>query len=247
MTQATRLMIGVPEKPAWVAGEHERSKLVTQRLFFERGLHLRCIAIPDCAWIGHARAAIVAKFMASDCTHLLMIDNDVSWQPEDIFRVLGHDVPFVGAVQPARKREGKFQLGTRSREPGAGRFKYDPATQLLTAERISAAFNLIRRDCIERLMEAHPHLQARRAADWYMKGDEAAKPYFYGFWEQRIVDGDWPGEDHAFCDRLVDAGIPVMVDPWIKLGHWVEVCRYGSLGEYHGLPVPGIEASGEAA
>ena len=35
----------------------------------------------DCPSIGLARARLVAQFMASDCTHLLMCDADMSFEP----------------------------------------------------------------------------------------------------------------------------------------------------------------------
>jgi hypothetical protein len=227
-----KLMIGCPAKPAHVAVAHEQAKIATLNLMRRHNIPVYTLPVSDCAWIGHARAALTAKFMISGATHLLMIDNDVSWKAEDVLRMLTHDVPFVGAIQADRKR-GTFFVGRRrggEDDEWIGG-KYDEVTQLLACERLSAAFNLIRRDCIERLMEAHPHLQAHKSAKWFMKNDVAAQPYFYGFWEQRIVDGDWPGEDHAFCDRMIDAGIPVFVDPWIELGHWVEIERYGCLGD----------------
>ena len=237
---AVKLIIASPMKPAHVAAAHESSKLQTQRLLIERGIKLRSIGIPDCAWIGHARAAIAAKVMAAYraglATHLLMIDNDVSWHPEDVVKLLEHDVPFVGAVQADRKR-GTFLLGRRSgTDIRRVVHKYDSKTGLLQAERISAAFQLIKPEVFERMMEAYPELQARKAADWYLKSDEAAKPFFYGLWAQHCENGDWPGEDHAFCDRMVDAGIPLLVDPWVKLGHWVEIERYGCLGDTMTMP-----------
>lgn len=245
-----RLMIASPCKPAALSCAYVLSLMNTKKLLDRHGVHLRYVAIPDCAWIGHGRAAINAIFMGSDCTHLLMIDSDISWAAEDVVRLIEHDVPFVGAIQPSRKMDGKFQFGSRAARndaEGKGKVRYNGKTGLMIAERISGAFTLIRRDCIERMMQAYPELHVFEEAAWYLPDDIKARPFFYAFWAQHCENGYWPGEDHAFCDRMNDAGIPTLVDPWVELGHWVEVCKQGSVADYYKLADQINAAAGEAA
>jgi len=50
--------------------------------------------------IDHCRNLIVKKFLATDCTHLLMIDDDIVPPVETLERLLFHDKEIVGAVCP---------------------------------------------------------------------------------------------------------------------------------------------------
>ena len=114
--------------------------------------------IQDCPSIGHARSRLVAQFMASPCTHMLMIDGDMAWSAQSVKRLLGHNVPFVGVSGPDKHTEKLF-VGKQ----GAGHgemvaFKYDVERGLLTVDRLGACFMLIRRDCIETMMAAYPEL-----------------------------------------------------------------------------------------
>ena len=43
------------------------------------------------ALIGRARAAMMAKFLASQATHLLFADSDTGFEPGTVFRLLGTD------------------------------------------------------------------------------------------------------------------------------------------------------------
>jgi len=228
-----KLCIHSPAKPAWLCDGYRVSLQRTLDLL--EGQLIACDAPPairDCPWIGHARAAINAMFMASDCTHLLMIDSDIDWRPEDVVRMLEHDVQLVAAVAADRKT-GKFLLGGWNGEAvGEGRFQYDKATALIKAGRVSSAFILIHRGAIDAMMLAHPDLYAHRSAEWFLKdATPSTVSYFYAFWEQRVDGGNWPGEDHAFCDRAAEAGVQLYVDPHVVLGHNVGVRLSGCLAD----------------
>lgn len=50
-----------------------------------------------------ARNQIVATFLASDCTHLLMVDSDAVLHPQTLMRLLSWDVPVVSALAFMRR------------------------------------------------------------------------------------------------------------------------------------------------
>jgi hypothetical protein len=167
----------------------------------------------DCASIAHARNRLVAQFMAMDCSHLLMMDGDMTWNVEAVIRMLEHDVPFVAAAA-ALRTTGKFQVGLAGQGTGRVQTGYDPTTGLMAVPRIGACFMLVRRDAIERLMEAHRDLWLE-----HEEIDEKLRPFHYAFFQMRAEAGWMPTEDFFFCDRMWAAGVPVIADPWIELGH----------------------------
>ena len=53
--------------------------------------------------VDDARNVIVQEFLLSDCSHLVFLDADVSWDPEDIVTLCQSDKALVGGVYPWRK------------------------------------------------------------------------------------------------------------------------------------------------
>jgi hypothetical protein len=68
---------------------------------------------PFKAPIDHCRNTIVKKFLATDCTHLLMIDDDIVPPAATLERLLFHDKNIVGAVCPiiGPDKNGKLITG----------------------------------------------------------------------------------------------------------------------------------------
>jgi hypothetical protein len=208
--ETPRVLIGAP----WYKVEPETAFCVAQTYL---RLAMDGPAFIDgrfyCASVCHARARLVAQFMAMDCSHLLMIDGDMTFNVESVVRMLEHDVPFVAAAAALRST-GKFQVGMPGQGAGKVRTGYDPATGLAAVPRVGACFMLIRRDCIERLMARYPELWLE-----HEEIDEKLRPFYFAFFQTKAQDGWMPTEDFAFCDLLWGAEIPVLVDPWIEIGH----------------------------
>lgn len=55
---------------------------------------------PFTAPIDHCRNIIVKKFLATDCTHLMMIDDDIVPPADSLERMLFHDKDIIGAPCP---------------------------------------------------------------------------------------------------------------------------------------------------
>ena len=64
--------------------------------------------------VDNARNDIVAKFLESDCTHLLFIDSDTVPPLDALHRLLNHDKPIISALTPIIELDEK--LGTYYRK-----------------------------------------------------------------------------------------------------------------------------------
>src|SRR5690348_16420154 len=70
--------------------------------------HLAFVA-GDC-FIDHARNQIVAQFLETDCTHLIMIDADQGWEVENVLDLLDRPEEVVAGVVIGREGEGKWHI-----------------------------------------------------------------------------------------------------------------------------------------
>jgi predicted O-methyltransferase YrrM len=63
--------------------------------------------------VDDARNSVVSKFLESDCTDLVFIDADVSWEPERLVTLCGYDKDIVGGVYPYRRESEKDSMPVR--------------------------------------------------------------------------------------------------------------------------------------
>jgi hypothetical protein len=160
-----------------------------------------------------ARNELAAAFMASDYTAMLFIDDDMSWQPDDVVRLLASDKPLVAGigckkVERADTDPDKWCLrtlpgGVRQDEMGA-----------IEVRGVGTGFVKIERCVFEGLAAAHPEWKRR---GWPNMPD-AARARYYRFF-QFPDDEDETGEDLWFCDQYRAIGGEVWIDPTIRLGH----------------------------
>lgn len=150
--------------------------------------------------IADARNKLAARFLASDSSDLVFIDSDLSWSADDLLKLAAFDTPLVAGVYQ-RKSRAKIDFAV----------KFGPAISmdaqgLIAVERVGTGFMRIRRDCLEKMVAAHPTLRMARDGT-------------HALFDTSIVDGQFIGEDFTFCDRWRAIGGQVLVDPTMNFGH----------------------------
>jgi glycosyltransferase involved in cell wall biosynthesis len=169
-----------------------------------------------------ARNELVARFLASRCTDMIFIDDDMSWSPQAIIRLLASEQPIIGAA--GRKRVDKpntdvgvwcahFPKNAEMRLIGDGH-------GAIEVVRVGTGFLKISREALLHLIALHPEWKKPGRSDL----PKDVRDNYYHFF--RFSDDDELGEDFAFCDRWRDAGGRVWIDPEIHLGH-VGTKEYG--------------------
>lgn len=177
--------------------------------------------------ISKTRNQFVADFLASDCTDLIMLDDDVVWEPKAIQRLLSHDCDVVGGVYPKRRDPLEFPV---RRLPGAS---MDLATGLMEVKFLPTGFLRMTRSCLERMTEYYSDLAYK---DDDAKGGKATAL----FWFDLYPDPDtgeitvW-GEDFTFCRRWRDMGGQVFLDTLLRFKHMGRKAYEGCYAE--SLPV----------
>jgi hypothetical protein len=225
-----------------VASAYMESVLRLQIACQQNGVHFSLKLVGGDALITRARAEFVAAFLSdSHGTHLLFIDADIAFEPEQVFRLLRCNTDMVAAAYPIKQidwpRVAAAVRDSRNPETAALHYALAPAGKSLTARNDFAkvryagtGFLLIRRNVLERLCDAHPELKYRRVhyADGDTMADNARR---YALFETMIDPdtGEYLSEDFAFCRRWTDLGGEIWLDLRSKLTHLGQHAFVGDL------------------
>lgn len=203
------------------------------RMAPQYGVQFAMSTISGCSVVSRARNLLVDDFLQSDCDTLMFIDADMTFDPNDIIRLLafsgGPTKNIVGGTGVARKKEKTFHLNLDTDEDG--NILMD-AMGLTRAKQMGTGFMMVQRQVFETLIERHP--------EWRFH-DVASGRTIYSLFDFKSTAAGYIGEDYNFCDRARAEGFQVWVDPTIKLGHMGVMEYEGAFGEDYLYPM--IEAA----
>jgi hypothetical protein len=129
-----------------------------------------------------------------DVTHLMWIDDDMTFAPDAVQRLVDRDLPIVGGLCHNR-RHPYMPILVKETQRGCS-FMYDYPEGLVEVDATGAAFLLVKKEVFFKMYET--------------TGE--------GWWTPKGVS-----EDISFCRRARQAGYKVFVDTRVKIGHMGEV------------------------
>lgn len=208
----------------------------------KRGVAVNFAFLSNNASINRARNMLAGAFLQSDATHLLFLDADIGFVPEQVLDLLAlvqtdARLAVIGAPCPKRRvnwalvaaaaAKGLAQGNPAELERYSGLFALDaldPAAgvrldQPLELKRIGTGLMLIRRDVIETLCERHPEL--RYPVDPQDRGENGLGEYLHALFQPMFdaESGHLLSDDYAFCHRARDAGFRIWAAPWMRTSH----------------------------
>ena len=203
----------------------------------KHGITVQIGSICGCSVVSRARNLLVQDLIESDCSHLLFIDSDINFEPEDILRLLAWgDDPKKGIVAGVPRTRSENTVYITDLDYDENHELTMNRMGLVRARRVATAFMLVRREVFVTMAAAHPEWS------YYDKKTDRMIPCLFDF---KLTEEGYMGEDFLFCDRARDIGFEVWIDPSIKLGH-MGVQEY--LGDFGGdILYPMIVPKQEAA
>ncbi|HEX5380545.1 MAG TPA: hypothetical protein VFW47_18350 [Phenylobacterium sp.] len=220
------------------------SVLALQRACAEKGVGLEVELGGGDALITRARASMAAKFLAGQATHLLFVDADIGFTPDQVFRLLDADRDLVGGVYPlkqvdwAKARQAALDGLKDIQAASVGyvvRFIPSPTNSVEVDDDgfgpvayVGTGFMLIKRRVVQAVAEAHPELTAR-LRDLAGYAPDGAVMMFETMIEAET--GEYLSEDYAFCRRWRDLGGEVFADFHSRLTHVGHAAYSGSLAD----------------
>jgi hypothetical protein len=167
--------------------------------------------------VSRARNSLAADFLASDATHLLFLDTDLIFTPQQITRLISHDEAIVAGLYPKKQPELAWVCNVL---PG----QVPDARGLQRVKYIGTGCLLIRRDVLERMTAEIPSCAYITDAGQIQRTEHDLFPVGPMFDpEQQIVR--YHSEDWGFCRRALDLGYDIFADTLVALKH-VGQCIY---------------------
>lgn len=177
------------------------------------GVEVDYIAQPADFHVERAVNTALTDLLDSDYTDVLLIDSDESWQADGVARLLACEEDIVGASYRMKNNAGTY-VGSLVYEDGVplGKMQSD-GTALLQATRVAAGFMRIKVSALKRWAAAYPDLRVDQT--------DGRKVTFF---TRMTVEEDGKkivyDQDCAFCQRWLDAGGTLWVDPMVHVDHW---------------------------
>lgn len=203
--------------------------------FSSIGLDFGISTVSD-SLINRGRNTLVAKFLANtEFTHLMFIDADIGFSYEDVIKLLWHDKDVMTGsypiknlnwdvisdlsnkgVAPENLMSKSMRYVVNAVKGRSGDIEIDNGAMKIYEA--GTGFMLIKRDVIERMVEAYPEL---KYSDDTGSLSEQEKKHTYAFFNS-FVDDDtnrFLSEDYGFCRLFSKIGGDIWVDPSIDFIH----------------------------
>ena len=169
----------------------------TLRAFVELAPDVRVDIVSENVPLEHCRNIQAQRFLASDCTHLFLLDADCVPQQGTIQKLLSYELPIVAAPHPTRKGAERLVMAlVRSNGHYASHL---PTLGLQKVDAVGGSGLLIERSVME----------------------EYGPPWFRCEYDERGFLHR--SEDFWFCERAIERGHEVWADYGLVQQHIREV------------------------
>lgn len=249
-----RLFLATPMYGGQCAGMYARSVADLSAFCAKHQIPLQMYFLFNESLITRARNYCVDEFMRSESNHLMFIDSDIGFNPQDVIALMAlqsqdEKYDIIGGPYPKKcisweKIKHAVDKGVADDDPNVldkfvGDFVFNPkgGTQQISiadpAEvlEIGTGFMMIRKDALQKFSEAYSH--------YSYKPDHVRTEHFDGSREiiqyfQAEIDPKskrYLSEDYWFCQKTQEIGLRTWLCPWMKTQHVGTYIFGGSLAD----------------
>jgi len=220
-------------------GMYIKASLDLQALCFQYQLDCRFSFLFNESLITRARNYLVDEFLRSGCTHLLFIDSDIHYNPQDVLALLALDKDVIGGPYPkksinwhnvlkaAQKNIGNKDFNAGELEAVTGDYVFNPVpgtkqfqvTEPLEVMEIGTGFMMVKRHVFDKFKEEYPHLNYK--PDHVGQSNFDGSRYIHAYFDT-VIDPQshrYLSEDYMFCQYWRAMGGQIWLCPWMKLQH----------------------------
>ena len=247
-----KIMVCTPMYGAMCTGQYSKSCTDLGIMATNYGVQLAFHYLFNESLITRARNYLVDEFMRSDMTHLMFIDSDIGFDPNDVLAMAAiadpdSDKDIVCAPYPKKtiaweKIKRAVDKGFADENPNklekfVGDFVFNPAPgtdQLRVDEPVEVleggtGFMIVQRHVFEKYTDAYPELlyTPDHVRTKHFDGSRQIMAFF-----DTVICPDsnrYLSEDYMFCQWARNIGIKVWMCPWIQLKHIGSYTFGGSL------------------
>lgn len=158
-----------------------------------------------CPYISAARARMLRRALDAKADVIVFIDYDVSFPPDALLKLIETEGDVVAGVYRYKQDEERY-MGHLT--PTANGIPVPREDGCVRADRAPAGFLKITTECVDRFIEAYPHLTY---GPRYNPGID--------IFNHGAIDRELYGEDYAFSKRWREAGGDIWIIPDLDLTH----------------------------
>lgn len=208
-TVKPRIFIGTPCFGAQLSCNYTSSLIRTIELLKTNGIDTEIHFLPN-QIVTRARNILAYKFLSGNCSHLLFIDADIEWKPEDVLRLINHKKEicvglYANKVYQIINTENRFKQIQYSSTFFDENNSMD-SNKLMKIKHGATGFMLIERSVFHTIIE----LVTEFKYEGFKMND---------FFPCKVVEGHYLTEDYAFCQMFREKGGTIWADLSICLNH----------------------------
>lgn len=256
-----KLFLATPMYGGACAGMFAKSVADLAALCTNYNIHLQMYFLFNESLITRARNYCCDEFMRSDCTHLMFIDSDIGFNPQDVLALLAlsddesqYDV--IGGPYPKKcisweKIKHAVDKGVADQNPNVlekfvGDYVFNPKggqqtialNQPVEVLEIGTGFMMLRKQTLKRFAEAFPQYSYRpdHVRTEHFDGTREITQFF-----QAEIDPKskrYLSEDYWFCQKIQELGMRTWFCPWMQMNHVGTYIFGGSLADLASIGAP---------
>jgi len=175
----------------------------------KQGLNWTLDTMGNESLIPRARNNLAGKFLHNEnATHLMFIDSDIRFNPEDLFKLITADKDVCCGAYPVKKMPPQLVINELENGNKEG--------DLVEVSTAGTGFMLIKRQVFDKMIQAYPKTKYKE----HVGLGALYEPFLYALFDTDISkEGYYLSEDWTFCLRWRAIGGKVWVHKGIDLGH----------------------------
>ena len=238
-----KLFVATPMYGGMAHGLYLKSCLDLQGIMSRYGVDVKFSFLFNESLITRARNYLVDEFLRSDCTHLLFLDSDIHYNPQDVVALLALDKDVIGGPYPkksinwnniAHAARNHPDLDPRELETLVGEYVFNvvkgtsqfSVTEPLEVLEIGTGFMLVKREVFDKMAVEYPNI--RYKPDHVGQAHFDGSRYIHAYFDTVIDTKDsitgggserYLSEDYMFCQMWRKMGGDIFLCPWMKTQH----------------------------
>ncbi len=238
-----KLFIATPMYGGMAHGLYIKSSLDLQTTMNKYGIETKFSFLFNESLITRARNYLVDEFLRSDHTHMLFIDSDIHYNPQDVLALMALDKDVIGGPYPKKSINwGNVAQAARSHpnmepkelESLVGEYVFNvvkgtkqfTVTDPLEVMEIGTGYMMVKREVFEKMEKEYPMI--RYKPDHVGQANFDGTRYIHAYFDtvidtkESIVGGGsdrYLSEDYMFCQMWRKMGGQIYLCPWMKTQH----------------------------
>jgi len=219
----------------------------TMTIFKQFNFQLQIEFCKNDSLVSRARNNLVARALNDkNTTHIMFIDNDITWDPFDILKLILSDKELIGGIYPLKSYDwSKFVNDPNFASKMLQKKNQSQLASLITDERmiqhnilkyninylgdvleidnnlakvkhVATGFMLIKREVFSQMMKSFPSTKYVDDVN-FLRPEE--NEFAYALFDCGVEEGHYFSEDWLFCHRWTKMGKEVWIDVSINLTH----------------------------